>query len=148
MLREARQQRYLQPRVVYGYFPCQSDGNELIIYDPQAHAEANSKQREIARFHFPRQDQHERLCLADYFASVKSGKVDVVAFQVVTMGQAASEAVHRLQQAGNYAEAYFTHGLGVEIAEGLAEYTNRIICQYLGLAGLTVLRHTCSTPSL
>ena len=148
MLREARQQRYLQPRAVYGYFPCQSDGNELIIYDPQSHAEANSKQREIARFHFPRQDQHERLCLADYFASVKSGKVDVVAFQVVTMGQAASDAVHRLQQAGNYAEAYFTHGLGVEMAEGLAEYTNRVVCQELGLEGQRGRRYSWGYPAI
>ena len=132
MLREARQQRYLQPRVIYGYFPCQSSGNELIVYDPQ---EADGARREIVRFAFPRQRERERLCLADYFASVESGKIDVVAFQVVTMGEAASEAIQRLQQAGNYAEAYFVHGLAVEMAESLAEYTNRVIRQELGLDG-------------
>jgi len=132
MLREARQQRYLQPRVIYGYFPCQSSGNELIVYDPQ---DEGRSRRELTRFRFPRQRERERLCLADYFTSVESGGIDVVAFQVVTMGNAASEAVHRLQQSGNYAEAYFVHGLAVEMAEALAEYTNRVIRQELGLEG-------------
>ncbi len=132
MLREARQQRYLQPRVIYGYFPCQSSGNELIVYDPQ---DEGRSRRELTRFRFPRQRERERLCLADYFTSVESGGIDVVAFQVVTMGDAASEAVHRLQQSGNYAEAYFVHGLAVEMAEALAEYTNRVIRQELGLEG-------------
>src|SRR5205085_11630368 len=119
MLLEARQQRYLQPRVIYGYFPCQSSGNELIVYDPQGMQEQqgqNGTLREITRFRFPRQHERERLCLADYFAPVKSGKVDVVAFQVVTMGQPASEAVQHLQEAGDYAEAYFLHGLAVQMA--------------------------------
>ncbi len=148
MLREARQQRYLQPRVIYGYFPCQSSGNELIIYDPQEYAEGNGKLKEIVRFRFPRQHQHERLCLADYFASVDSGRVDVVAFQVVTMGQSASEAVQRLQQAGIYSEAYYTHGLAVEMAEGLAEYTNRLVRQELGLQGQRGLRYSWGYPAI
>jgi 5-methyltetrahydrofolate--homocysteine methyltransferase len=130
MLREARQQRYLQPRVIYGYFPCQSSGNELIVYDPQ---QAGNTRHEMVRFAFPRQRVRERLCLADYFTSVESGQIDVVAFQVVTMGEAASETVQRLQQEGNYSEAYFVHGLAVELAEALAEYTNRVIRQELGL---------------
>ncbi|HLX58559.1 MAG TPA: dihydropteroate synthase, partial [Ktedonobacteraceae bacterium] len=134
MLREARQQRYLQPKVIYGYFPCQSSGNELIIYDPQAYRADPNDKREITRFRFPRQNQRERLCLADYFASLESGQVDVVAFQVVTMGRSASEAVQRLQQNGDYAEAYYMHGLSVEMAEGLAEYTNRLVRQELQLS--------------
>ncbi|HKF36618.1 MAG TPA: methionine synthase [Ktedonobacteraceae bacterium] len=148
MLREARQQRYLQPKVIYGYFPCQSSANELLIYDPQQYAEGHAKRREIIRFHFPRQLEHERLCLADYFASVESGKVDVVAFQIVTMGQSASDAVQRLQQAGDYAEAYFTHGLGVEMAEGLAEYTNRLVRQELGLQGERGRRYSWGYPAI
>jgi 5-methyltetrahydrofolate--homocysteine methyltransferase len=135
MLREARQQRYLQPKAIYGYFPCQSSGNELIVYDAQAYASDSSIRREITRFAFPRQRERERLCLADYFASLESGKVDVVALQVVTMGQAASEAIQQLHQAGNYSEAYFVHGLSVEMAEGLAEYVNRLIRRELGLNG-------------
>src|SRR5258706_8267351 len=76
MLREARQQRYLQPRIVYGYFPCQSSGNELIVYDPQEFQRQTASSptlREITRFHFPRQHERDRLCLADYFASTTSG---------------------------------------------------------------------------
>ncbi len=130
MLREARQQRYLQPRVIYGYFPCQSSGNELIVYDPR---DEGRSRREVTRFRFPRQRERERLCLADYFAPVESDRVDVVALQVVTVGNAASEAVYRLQQAGNYSEAYFVHGLAVEMTEALAEYTNRVIRRELGL---------------
>ncbi|HEX6483654.1 MAG TPA: methionine synthase [Ktedonobacteraceae bacterium] len=148
MLREARQQRYLQPKVVYGYFPCQSSGNELIIYDPQVFQRDNEKRREITRFHFPRQSERDRLCLADYFASVDSGKIDVVALQVVTMGQSASDAVNQLQQAGNYSEAYYTHGLAVEMAEGLAEYTNRVIRQELGLAGEQGRRYSWGYPAI
>jgi 5-methyltetrahydrofolate--homocysteine methyltransferase len=135
MLREARQQRYLQPRVVYGYFPCQSSGNELIIYDHQELQQTSklTKPREITRFRFPRQRERERLCLADYFASVQSGKIDIVAFQVVTMGNAASELIHRLQQSGDYSESYFVHGLAVEMAEALAEYTNRLVQRELDI---------------
>jgi 5-methyltetrahydrofolate--homocysteine methyltransferase len=148
MMLEARQQRYLQPKVVYGYFPCQSNGNELIVYDPQSMQEQNGTLREMTRFRFPRQSERERLCLADYFASVQSGKVDVVALQVVTMGQAASEAVQRLQQAGDYAEAYFMHGLAVEMAEGLAEYTNRLIRQELALDDHRGRRYSWGYPAI
>src|SRR5207237_8707417 len=105
MLLEARQRRYLQPKVIYGYFPCQASGNELIVYDAQEYQANKGNKREVTRFHFPRQREGQHLCLADYFAPVESGRVDVVAFQVVTMGQAASEAVPRLQRAGDCAEA-------------------------------------------
>ncbi|MBV9712249.1 MAG: methionine synthase, partial [Ktedonobacteraceae bacterium] len=133
MLREARQQLYLQPRVVYGYFPCQSDGNDIIIYDAQEFQQTGKVAHKVTRFHCPRQRERERLCLADYFAPVKSGKVDVIALQVVAMGESASEKVNQLQQAGDYSEAYFVHGLAVEMAEGLAEYTNRLARRELGL---------------
>ncbi|GAC1671347.1 MAG: methionine synthase [Ktedonobacteraceae bacterium] len=134
MLREARQLRYLQPRLLYGYFPCQSSGNELIVYDPQKFQQSPTTLSEVVRFHFPRQAERDRLCLADYFTSVESGKIDVVGFQIVTMGQAASEAIERLQQAGNYSEAYFVHGLSVQMAEGLADYANRLVQHELGIA--------------
>lgn len=147
MLREARQQRYLQPRVVYGYFPCQSRGNELIVYDPRAWQEKNAL-LESARLHCPRQKGRERLSLADYFASVDSGKVDVVPLQVVTMGQAASETMQQLQDTGNYAEAYFVHGLAVNMAEGLAEYANRLVRQELGLSGEQGRRYSWGYPAI
>jgi len=150
MLLEARQRRYLQPKAIYGYFPCQSSGNELIVYDP---AEMQGQQqkdslREVARFYCPRQQERERLCLADYFAPVNSGKIDVVALQVVTMGQSATEAVQQLQDAGDYAEAYFVHGLAVEMAEGLAEYTNRLIRQELELDEQRGRRYSWGYPAI
>jgi 5-methyltetrahydrofolate--homocysteine methyltransferase len=148
MLLEARQQRYLQPKAIYGYFPCQSNGNELIVYDPAGMQEQSNALREIARFHCPRQQERERLCLADYFVPVSSGKIDVVAFQVVTMGESASKAVHDLQQAGDYAEAYFVHGLAVEMAEGLAEYTNRLIRQELKLDEQRGRRYSWGYPAI
>ena len=88
------------------------------------------------------------LCLADYFASAESGKLDVFALQVVTMGQPASEAIDRLQQAGNYSEAYFVHGLAVEMAEGLAEYTNRIIRHELALDDTRGRRYSWGYPAI
>ncbi|GHO45258.1 hypothetical protein KSX_34210 [Ktedonospora formicarum] len=137
MMRSARQLRYLQPKVVYGYYPCQSSGNELIVYEPGEVESGKpvSQWREFKRFSFPRQRERDRLCLADYFASVESGNVDVVPLQVVTMGSAASDYIEQLQQAGDYSEGYFVHGLAVEMAEGLAEYTNRLVRQELGLEG-------------
>src|SRR5579859_8198282 len=146
MLREARQQRYLQPKAVYGYYPCQSSGNELIIYDPEAFQQGSL--REITRFRCPRQKKHDRLSLADYFASVQSGKVDVVALQVVTMGEPASQAVQRLQDAGNYSEAFFVHGLAVEMAEGLAEYTNRLVRKELGIEEPRGRRYSWGYPAI
>ncbi|HEX6287580.1 MAG TPA: methionine synthase [Herpetosiphonaceae bacterium] len=137
--RDAQERGWLKPAVTYGFFPVQSDGNDLIIYDPALWAQAKGTLkpeflRELQRFAFPRQPERERLCLADYFASVESGRVDVAAFQVVTMGQVATEYVDALQAAGDYSRSYFVHGLGVTAAEGLAEYTNQVIRKGLGLS--------------
>ncbi|BCL80346.1 methionine synthase [Ktedonobacteria bacterium brp13] len=147
MLREARQQRYLQPKVVYGYYPCQSSGNDLLIYDPQRYQQSGELQQ-IGQFSFPRQSERERLCMADYFASRASGKVDVVPLQVVTMGQPASDAIDKLQEQGNYSEAYFVHGLAVEMAEALAEYTNRLVRQELQLSGEQARRYSWGYAAL
>ncbi len=150
MLLEARRQRYLQPRVIYGYYPCQAQGNSLIVYDPQSISgqAAPTALREITRFRFPRQSAHERLCLADYFASVESGTIDVVALQVVTVGQESSEVVQRLQQEGQYSEAYYLHGLSVQMAEALAEYSNRHIRHELGLEENRGRRYSWGYPAI
>jgi 5-methyltetrahydrofolate--homocysteine methyltransferase len=147
MVREARQQRFLQPRVVYGYFPCQSSGNDLIVYDYQIWQEQGAL-REVVRFRCPRQRERDRLCLSDYFAAETEGTVDVLALQVVTMGRAASETVQRLQAAGDYAEAYYVHGLAVEMAEGLAAYTNRLVCDELHLDGERGRRYSWGYPAI
>jgi 5-methyltetrahydrofolate--homocysteine methyltransferase len=127
---EVRRDHWLVPRAAYGFFPAQSSGNDLIIYDPDAYT-ATGETREITRFVFPRQEGRERLCIADYFRSVESGDVDVVAFQVVTVGDAASERFQQLQTAGEYAEAFYVHGLAVESAEAVAEWMHRHIREEL-----------------
>jgi 5-methyltetrahydrofolate--homocysteine methyltransferase len=118
----------LTPRVVYGYFPCQSSGNDLIIYE-------DDEKTERMRFTFPRQPEGKRLCLADYFASEDSGRIDVVAFHLVTMGRRASEYSQELFKADNYTEYLFFHGLSVESAEALAELWHKRIREELGIAG-------------
>ncbi len=117
----------LVPRAVYGYFPAQSSGNDLIVYDTDA-------QTERARFTFPRQPAGKRLCLADYFASVDSGHMDAVAFDLVTVGRRASEYSQELFKRDNYADYLYFHGLSVESAEALAEYWHKHIRQELGIA--------------
>jgi 5-methyltetrahydrofolate--homocysteine methyltransferase len=128
----AKSEGWLKPRAVYGYFPVQASGNDLVIYDPDAYA-ADGTTREISRFHFPRQDGRERLCIADYFRSVQSTDVDVVGFQIVTVGDEATERFQTLQNAGEYTEAYYAHGLAVETAEAVAEWMHRKLRYDLGV---------------
>jgi 5-methyltetrahydrofolate--homocysteine methyltransferase len=128
----AKCDRWLQPRAVYGLLPAQSQANDLVVYDPSAYA-ADGTTREIARFHFPRQEGRERLCIADYFRSSGSTDVDVVAFQIVTVGDAATERFQTLQNAGEYTEAFYVHGLAVESAEAVAEWMHRKIRHELGV---------------
>jgi 5-methyltetrahydrofolate--homocysteine methyltransferase len=117
----------LRPAVVYGYFPCQSDGDDLVIYDEGGRAPR-------LRFTFPRQKGDRRLCLSDYFATLESGRLDVVAFQLVTMGKRASEESARLFASGNYKDYLYFHGLSVECAEALAELWHKQVRQELGIA--------------
>ena len=135
--REAETEGWLEPRAVYGYFPCQSEGQDLILYDPAAFAPGalgpRGKIEESVRFTFPRQTDREGLCLSDYFLPVESSRFDVVAFQVVTVGGRVDELGERLNAAGEYAEALFTHGLGASAAEGLAEWHHRKVRAELGL---------------
>jgi 5-methyltetrahydrofolate--homocysteine methyltransferase len=118
----------LVPQVVYGYFPCQSEGNDLVVYQ-------DDERTERARFTFPRQPAGRRLCLADFFASKESGRVDVVAFQLVTVGRRASEYAHELFRTDNYSDYLYFHGLSVESAEALAELWHKRVREELGIAG-------------
>jgi 5-methyltetrahydrofolate--homocysteine methyltransferase len=120
-------QKLLTPRAVYGYFPCQSDGNDLIIY-------REDQKTEWMRFHFLRQDHGRRLCIADFFASVDEGQMDVLPAQIVTMGERASEHAQSLFAADKYTEYLYFHGLSVESAEGLAEVMHKRIRADLGFA--------------
>ena len=146
MKREALAEGWLKPRAVYGYWPVQADGDELIVYEPgtvQAGAPV-----EQTRFSFPRQADGEHLCLADYFAPVDSGVMDVVALQVVTVGQAATERFERLQERGEYTEAYFSHGLAVQTAEATADYLHAHVRRELGLGAEQGKRYSWGYPAI
>jgi len=124
----SKREQLLQPRVVYGYFPAQSSGNDLIIYD-------EDQKTERMRFTFPRQPAGKNLCLTDFFAAKESGRVDVVGFHLVTMGSRATEYSQELFKSDNYAEYLYFHGLSVEGAEALAELWHKRIREELGIAG-------------
>jgi 5-methyltetrahydrofolate--homocysteine methyltransferase len=118
LLNEVQSKSLLEAAVVYGYFPCVSEGNDLIIL----HHEGPDKGKERLRFSFPRQRRDRRLCIADFFASKDSGKTDVVAFHVVTMGNTVSKAANELFAANAYREYLELHGLSVQLTEALAEH--------------------------
>jgi 5-methyltetrahydrofolate--homocysteine methyltransferase len=141
LLREAERDGWLEPKVVYGYFPVQSEGNALIVFDPK------DRTRELTRFVFPRQPERERLCLADYFRAVDEGEHDVAAFQIVTMGSRVDDLSEELQRQNDYSRSYYIHGLGVSLAEGLAELTNRIVRRGLGLPGEQGKRYSWGYPA-
>ena len=118
LLNEVQSKGWLEAAVVYGYFPCVSEGNDLVIL----HHEGPDKGKERLRFSFPRQSRDRRLCIADFFASRESGKTDVVAFHVVTMGNTVSKAANELFAANSYREYLELHGLSVQLTEALAEH--------------------------
>ncbi|MFN8482022.1 MAG: homocysteine S-methyltransferase family protein [Anaerolineae bacterium] len=198
---QARAEGWLRPRAIYGYFPAQSDGDTLVVYDPASvpfptrnryadrsqvirageqrqvvqvrageavardeslapgvavaqRAPALSGEvapsagpREVARFAFPRQKSRGRLCLADYFAPLSSGRFDVAVFQVVTVGDEADNLSERLMAEGDYSEGYYIHGFSVEAAEATAEYLHRYIRQELGLAPGRGKRYSWGYPA-
>jgi len=131
LLNEVQANGWLNAAVVYGYFPCYSEGNDLIIL----HHEGENKGQERTRFTFPRQTRDRRLCISDFFASKDSGKTDVVAFHVVTMGSTVSEAAATLFAANNYREYLELHGLSVQLTESLAEHWHARIREELAVRG-------------
>ncbi len=131
--KDAKKNGWINPQVVYGYFPAQSQGNDVIIYDPAAYSSDGGSLREIARFHFPRMVGRERLCLADYIRNVDSGDVDVLPLQIVTVGKEATKRFDELQGRNEYTEAFYSHGLSVESAEAVAEWAHRRIRKELGV---------------
>src|SRR5688572_17237403 len=144
---EATREGWLVPRAVYGYFPVQSNGRDLIVYDPAAYASDGGSLREIARFNFPRQEGRERLALSDYFRSVESGDVDVAAFQIVTVGDEATRRFEATQARGDYSEAFFAHGLAVETAEAVAQWMHARVRKELGLPAGQGKRYSWGYPA-
>lgn len=133
MRREARIERWFTPRAVYGYFPTQSDDDDLILYEAPSDV-GEAEPRPISRFSFPRQSADPKLCLADYFAPAGMGPMDVVALQIVTIGPQATERLNSLEGQGESAEMYYLHGFAAQMAEATAECIHRHIRQELGLA--------------
>ena len=128
LLNEVQSQGWLNAAVVYGYFPCYSEGNDLVIL----HHEGPNEGSERVRFTFPRQSRDRRLCLSDFFRSKKSGEIDTVAFHIVTMGQSVSEASAKLFADNHYREYLELHGLSVQLTEALAEAWHGRIREELG----------------
>ena len=133
-LAAAKSEGLLVPQVVYGYFPANADGDELVIWTDESRSE------ERTRFAFPRQRKEPFLCIADFFRPLRNadgseGELDYAAFHIVTMGAAVSERTAELFAADKYQDYLLLHGLGVEMAEALAEYWHRRIREEWGFAG-------------
>ena len=118
----------LHPTVIYGYFPCNAEGNTLHVYEPTDKGFV----KPVTSFEFPRQSSGKRLCIADFFASKESGHMDVFPMQAVTVGEIATEYAQKLFQADNYTEYLYFHGMAVQMAEALAEWTHARIRMELG----------------
>ena len=133
-----------EPKVVYGYFPAQADGNDVVVYEPpDAGAgrplgswwDAGATRAELLRFTFPRQREGRRLCISDFFAPRASGKMDVLGLSLVTIGPKASVETQRLFEGGEYTKYLYLHGLSVETAEALAEFHHKKMREELGIGG-------------
>ncbi|MEH1907816.1 methionine synthase [Nostoc sp.] len=120
------EENLLHPQVIYGYFPCQAEGNSLHIYDSE------KQSQQVATFEFPRQKSLRRLCIADYFAPKESGIIDVFPMQAVTVGEIATEFAQKLFADNQYTDYLYFHGMAVQVAEAIAEWTHARIRRELG----------------
>jgi len=132
------EENLLHPQVVYGYFPCQAEGNSLYIYNPDTLPNPplvrGEEQKIVATFDFPRQRSGRRLCIADFYAPKESGVVDVFPMQAVTVGEIATEYAKSLFDSNQYSDYLYFHGLAVQMAEALAEWNHARIRRELGFA--------------
>jgi 5-methyltetrahydrofolate--homocysteine methyltransferase len=169
------EQDYLHPRALLSFFPCYSLGNEIVVLDPRVvdpHAPAPSHATEdsavdpaegqpldaadpgseLTRFVCPRQPKGDRLCLADFFRPAEDGKppkeLDVIAVQAVTVGSEVTELMAKLEQQGEFAEQLFVHGLGVQTAEGLAEWLHWKAREMLGVPVTQGRRYSWGYPAV
>ena len=153
--RGARERGYVQPEAVYGYFPAQSEGNDVLVYDPSDEkglaklraGAAPDAARVLERFAFPRQTRDERLCLSDYFAEVGSGRVDVLPLQIVTVGREADDLCDELNRQGKYTDSYYLHGFATQCAEAMAEYVHAKIRRDLGIPAEQGRRYSWGYPA-
>jgi 5-methyltetrahydrofolate--homocysteine methyltransferase len=160
-----REQNYLHPRALLGFFPCYSEGNEIVVLDPE------DRSTELTRFVCPRQPKGDRICLADFFrpatrvqpsppaqggsATVAPSasweppqELDVIAVQAVTVGAEVTELMAKLESDGEFAEQLFVHGLGVQTAEGLAEWLHHEARAMLGIPAAQGRRYSWGYPAV
>ncbi|MFZ0663385.1 MAG: methionine synthase [Acidobacteriaceae bacterium] len=126
---EIKEKGWCHPQAVYGFFPAQSDGNDVVIYEPE------DPTKERLRITYPRQREGRKLSIPDFLLPKSSGQMDVIGFQVVTVGRRASEETKKLFDAGDFTRYLYTHGLSVETAEAMAELTHKLIRRELGIGG-------------
>ncbi len=127
---------WFEPKVVYGYFGAQGDGNDVVVYNlPEGWKQGDPVPAEALRFTFPRQREGRGLCISDFFLSKASGKMDVLGMSCVTIGDKASHETQKLFEGGEYTKYLYLHGLSVETAEALAELSHKRIREELGIAG-------------
>ena len=132
MAAEAKRTGWLEPKAVYGYFPCNTEGNDVVVYTPETAQPRNTKQ-ELLRISFPRQREGRQLSIADFFLPVASGRLDVIGLSVVTVGKRASDLTKELFDRGDFTKYLYTHGLSVETAEALAEFMHKEMRAELGI---------------
>jgi 5-methyltetrahydrofolate--homocysteine methyltransferase len=141
-----REQDYLQPRALLGFFPCYALGNDIVVLDPE------DRTTELTRFVCPRQPKGDRICLADFFRPALSGsppaELDVIAVQAVTVGGEVTELMARLEAEGEFAEQLFVHGLGVQTAEGLAEWLHYEVRRMLDIPATQGRRYSWGYPAV
>jgi 5-methyltetrahydrofolate--homocysteine methyltransferase len=151
------EQDYLHPRALLGFFPCYSQGNDIVVLDPRA-ADPDSgldpadPTAELTRFVCPRQPKGDRICLADFFRPAMDGKspreLDVIAVQAVTVGSEVTELMAKLESDGEFAEQLFVHGLGVQTAEGLAEWLHAKAREMLAIPSTQGRRYSWGYPAV
>jgi 5-methyltetrahydrofolate--homocysteine methyltransferase len=137
-----REQTYLHPRALLGYFPCYSEGNEIVVLDPE------DRETELERLSTPRQPKGDRIALADFFRPKGADQLDVVALQAVTAGDEVTELMAKLEQDGEFAEQLFTHGIGVQTAEGMAEWLHWKVREELGIPQTQGRRYSWGYPAV
>jgi len=141
-----KEQDYLHPRALLGFFPCYALGNDIVVLDPADRA------TELTRFVCPRQPKGDRICLADFFRPAVDGQppaeLDVIAVQAVTVGSEVTELMAKLESEGEFAEQLFVHGLGVQTAEGLAEWLHWRAREMLGMPDTQGRRYSWGYPAV
>jgi 5-methyltetrahydrofolate--homocysteine methyltransferase len=137
-----REQTYLHPRALLGFFPCYSEGNDVVLLDPE------DRETEVGRFVTPRQPKGDRLCTADFFRPKDSGELDVIAVQALTVGSEVTDLMAKLEKDGEFAEQLFVHGIGVQTAEGLSEWLHWKVRGWLGIPATQGRRLSWGYPAI